>query len=180
MPLPTLDDFKTHLNMTGTGDDAELYDVLYAAVDVVEGIVGPLRGREITETHYGTSADVLVLRHAPATSLSMVTFQGQSPSAIGDFLLDSESGILRFVGGYRFYGNVTVTYTPGYVTVPAAVRLATLMIGKQMWDTQRGSQPLPLQGAAEETPADFGGYDPGIPARARILLESFARGPRIA
>jgi hypothetical protein len=51
--LPTLTDLKAHLNLDTTADDGELADMLDAAVDVVEGIVGPITSKTVTETHHG-------------------------------------------------------------------------------------------------------------------------------
>ena len=186
MPLPTLDDFKTHLNVTTSNDDAELSDALDAAVDVVEGLVGPLRGQSVSETHHRVASDVVILRHRPIVSLESVTlrvYAGWDPigQALTDFDLDADAGLLRLVSGYPIRGDVTVTYTAGLDTVPPAVHIATLMIGKQMWETQRGSQPLPLQAQdSGDVNFDTPSYAAGIPERARVLLEPFARGSQIA
>jgi hypothetical protein len=67
--LPTLTDLKAHLNVTTSDDDGELADMLDAAVDVVEGIVGPITSKTVTETHYAMSSDVLVLRRMPVGDL---------------------------------------------------------------------------------------------------------------
>jgi hypothetical protein len=71
VPLPTLADLKAHANITGT-DDAELQDMLDAAVDVAEGIVGPLSDETVTETHYGMASRLLVLRKAPVSAVTAV------------------------------------------------------------------------------------------------------------
>jgi hypothetical protein len=75
--LPTLTDLKAHLNfeVTSTADDGELADMLDAAVDVVEGIVGPITSKTVTETHYGLSSDVLVLRRMPVADLLSVGYR---------------------------------------------------------------------------------------------------------
>lgn len=185
MPLPTLDDLKRHMNMTASGDDDELYDVLDAAVEVVEGIVGPLRGQSVTETHRGVASDVVLLRRRPIaslTSVSLETYSGWNVvgKSLADFVLDADAGLLRLASGYPFRGDVTVTYTAGFASVPAAIRLATLMIGKQMWETQRGSQPLPLQSSDDGAPIESSFYSPGIPPRAQVLLEPYVRGSQVA
>lgn len=183
MPLPTLDDFKAHLNITSSANDAELGDFLYAAVDVVEGVVGPLRGRSVTETHYRVSSPLLVLRHSPVMSVESLTFSYQpgAPSTAylaGDYSLDAEAGVLRLAAGFWFRGDVTVTYTTGYDTVPPALQLATLVVGKYLWETQRPASSARTAGAAE--PVNDYGYSPGLPERAKILMEPFTRGPGVA
>jgi hypothetical protein len=183
MSLPTLDDLKTHANITGTQDDAELLDHLYAAIDVVESIVGPLRDGEVTETHRGVNTDVLILRSTPVGTLVDVStrlYPGYDMSAgtLVDYELDTASGLLRLASGGYFRGDVRVTYRTGRDYLPASVRLAILIIGKSLWETQRGAQPLPLQGSDEGTVNTS--YAPAIPARAATLLEPYARGGQVA
>lgn len=182
MSLPTLGDFKVHLNATGTQDDAELLDHLYAAIDVVEGVVGPLRDGEVTEIHRGMNTDVLILRSTPAVALvdvSTRSYPGEMVAqTLSDYELDSASGLLRLASSGWFRGDVKVTYATGRAFLPASIRLATLIIGKSLWETQRGAQPLPLQGSDEGTVNTS--YAPAIPARAATLLEPYARGGQVA
>jgi hypothetical protein len=169
--LPTLTDLKAHLNKTSTtADDAELADMLDAAVDVVEGIVGPVTTSPVTETHR-VSSDVLVLRRMPVAGLVSV-----SPGSLADFALDVDSGLLRRVDGYGFVGPVTVTYSVGRPMVPAAISLAILIIAGHLWETQRGTSPSALslqQPGAEPLDAPVAGY--AIPNRARDLLARYVR-----
>jgi hypothetical protein len=182
--LPTLVDLKTYLNITETADDGELTDMLDAAVNVVENIVGPLSGTPVTETHYGVAGPFLVLRRVPAASLTAVSvrlYTGMDPVAqdVTAYSVDTDTGVVRLVNGYPLRGDVTVTYSAGYDTVPAAVSLATLIVAAQLWETQRGAMPLPANATDDQT--SFGvGFAPAIPDRAKTLLEPFARGPMVA
>jgi len=183
VPLPTLDDFKRHQNITTSTDDAELSDILAAAVEVTEGIVGPLRGRSVTETHRRVASDVVILRHRPVLSLDAVAqraYAGWEPvgQLLADFDVDPDAGLLRLASGYPIRGDITVTYTAGFDTVPQAVWLATLIIGAHLWETQRGSQPLPLQGSDPDVLPSGAGF--AIPNRAAELLAPYARGSQVA
>jgi hypothetical protein len=164
---PSLDDLKAHLNITDSDNDDELLGMLDAATDVTESIVGPLAGGTVTETHYGLSSDVLVLRQVPVAALVSVS---------GRLWPDGALGTLRLVSGYRFAGDVTVTYTTGR-EAPAAVRLAVLIIAAHLWETQRGSAPV---GPLSTDDGTVSGLGFAIPNRARELLAPFAYGPRVS
>ena len=162
MSLPALADLKAHLNLptAGGADDAELAEMLDAAVNVVEGIIGPITAASVTETHRGVRSDVIVLRRTPVVDLVSVSSRyGSSLTAesLGDFELDAESGLLRRADGYGFAGSFTVTYSVGRPSVPADIRLAILIIAAHLFETQR----MPGLSAAS-APAGFGGAD-GIP-----------------
>ena len=178
---PSLDDLKAHLNITDSDNDDELLGMLDAAVDVAESIVGPLAGDTVTETHYGLSSDVLVLRQVPVAALVSVSGRLWPGAAVtsyllSDYELDGALGTLRLVSGYRFAGDVTVTYTTGRET-PAAVWLAVLIIAAHLWETQRGAAPV---GPLSTDDGTVSGLGFAIPNRARELLAPFAYGPRVS
>lgn len=176
--MPTVADLKAHLqypaNDDGT-DDGELGYFLSAAVEVVEGIVGPLSPCSVTETHYGVSSNLIVLDKAPVVSLTSVTTA--VPRLLTDFTLDAETGVLRTIPGIRIYGDVTVTYVVGRSGVPFGVHLASVVIAAHLWQTQRGNGPSagPLQpDLAPPVPMGF-----AIPSRATELLAPY-RQVRVA
>lgn len=183
MSLPSLSDLKAHLNNPSAADDDELQLILDAAVNVVEGIVGPLSSPTVTETHFAVASPVLVLRSFPVaalTSVSLRQYVGTAAAEVtSDYLLDPAQGTLRRTDGGYIRGDVTVTYIAGWDTPPAAVLLATLIIAAQLWETQRGAMPLPMQSSDAAPPINVG-YAPGIPTRAKTLLEPFARPPGVA
>ena len=181
MSLPTLTDLRAQTNITTSADDEELQDHLDAAVDVVSGIVGPIDSpASVTETHYNASSDVLVLRRMPVGSLVSVSSRYgavTTPLLLSDYELDADTGLVRLAAGTRFCGTYTVTYTSGRVDLPAAIRLAVLIIAEHLWSTQRGAAPVgPL--ATDDTFATPGaGY--AIPNRALELLAPYRR-PAVA
>lgn len=160
-----LPEVKAHANVTSSVADIELEMMRGAAQDVVEGLVGPVLHRVVTETVTARSG-VVVLRVAPVVSLTTVT---PVPSVLP--VLDGPTGILRGV-----VGTVDVAYVAGRTSVPDAIRLATLIIAGHLWETQRGSSPTALQ---EEDPAPAGiGY--AIPNRALDLLGPYLLPPAVA
>ena len=185
MPAPTLIDLKAHLNIDVgyTTDDGELTDMLDAAINVVENIVGPLASESITEIHYATSGPMVVTRRAPlldVTAINARWYAGMDWVAqdVTGYEVDTTTGAIRQANGYLFCGDVQVTYDVGYVDVPAAVRLATLVIAANLWETQRGAMPLPANSTDDDYAANVG-FAPAIPNRAKTLLEPFALGPMV-
>ena len=182
MSLPTVDDLRRHANMTSTADDAELQDHLDAAVEIVEGLIGPIDApATVTETHYNTSSDVLVLKRMPVGALVSVSSRvGASTTALtlADYELDAASGLLRVASGARFYGSYTVSYTSGRDALPASIHLAVLIIAAHLWETQRmpgmGDSVQPGFGGADGVP-DAGSLGRGyaIPNRAQELLRPY-------
>jgi hypothetical protein len=181
--IVTYQDVKTHLNLTDDGDAFELTRFIDAASDIVEQIVGPLSDSTYTETHDATNRSVLVLNHFPVQSVQSVvesvwgasrTLTAQPVGSAGfGYTMAAESGVMerRFYGGpSRFCGPVTVTYTAGRGSVPAAVQLATLVIVAHLWQTQRGAAPLPSVGG-EPAPAFV--QNGGVPPLALELLRGY-------
>lgn len=182
MSLPTVDDLKIHANITTDTHDTELGDMLDAAVEVVEGIVGPVGEGTVTETHWNVSSGVLVLRQHPASALVSVSSRvGATTTALmlADYELDPATGIVRLANGSGFYGTFVVSYSTGRAVVPAAIRLAILIVAAHLWETQAmpGMEGIvqPGFGGADGIP-DAGSVGRGfaIPNRAQELLRPFA------
>ena len=194
MAIVTYEDVKAHLNLTDDRNAFELQRFIDAATNVVEQQIGPILPVSYTETQNVGGFSTLVLNHAPVQSVQSVTEYtwgvaqvltsqplGFTPTTTLGYMLDSNSGIMvRRSSGFQanFYGPVTVSYTVGRATVPAAVQLATLIIVAHLWQTQRGSSPLPSLGGDVAPPV---GQVAGIPALALDLLKGFdTRLPTIA
>jgi hypothetical protein len=114
-----LDDAKTYLRITGTGDDDALRDVLEAASDLCERYTRKVwrRSTVTAELHSG-GTDVIYLRQAPVVSVTSVTDTGVAVSS-STYTLDAPTGRL-FFGDTRSTGcwtagqeNISVTYVTG-------------------------------------------------------------------
>jgi hypothetical protein len=173
MPLASLDEFKEHLNITSSSDDAELWTMLDAADAVVRGIVGDVGTGSVTESVRVVGGTAILSRKPTGDVLV-------NGSPIGGNV-DQAAGIITNLGfGYTglYPYRLTVTYPVGSDFVPAPVKLATLIVGKYMWESQRPASTARTAGAAE--PAVDYGYSPGLPERAKVLLEPYSRKSAIA
>lgn len=166
LPLAML---KDRLRITRSGEDADLLLTLNAAVGLVEGVVGPLIPRQVTET-VSVNCGVAVLRQAPVVSVATVT----DGSAAVTHHFDSSAGVLRAL---PTWGPVEVTYVAGRASVPDEITLAIIIIAQHLWELQRGSGPT-------QVPDDDFFPTPGlgyaIPSRAQDLLAPHALPPTVA
>lgn len=165
----SLDEVKRQANVSSTTSDDELDLFRGAAQEAVEGLIGPVLRRTVTEVHPAGSGAV-VLRQRPVLSVDVVTAAGSAAA----FTADAASGTLSTRAGW--YGPVTVTYTVGRPVVPDSVRVAALIIAEHLWATQRGAAPSPYQDdvAAPSVPVPY-----SIPNRAVDLLRPYMAPPAV-
>jgi hypothetical protein len=150
--------------------------MLDAAVDVVEGIVGPITSETVTETHYRVSSDVLVLRRMPVADLLSSVYRYRVPrrrTCCCRRLRARRGHGHRPVGvGWLVRGSYTGHVLGRRPTVPAAVRQALLIIAAHLWETQRGAAPVgPL--AADDTGAHSRPWVRGPEPGRRELLAPY-------
>lgn len=166
----SLEEVRTYANITTAGNDDELYLMLGAAQDAVEGLVGPVLWRTVTDT-VPVTGGIAVLRHNPVVSVASVTASDQAVT----YTLNADAGLLT---GLTTTSDVTVSYVAGRAVVSDALRQATLIIAGHLWETQRGNAPSSLQPEEFGTQAVGVGY--AIPNRAADLLAPYLLGPGIA
>lgn len=169
-----LSEFKTHLNITRTNDDAELQRTL----DSAEGWVnhhtaGHLGGGTITLTARSLAGCSLVLPAARLASVVSLTDPlGRPATFTGAELHDLQAGVVALP--YRQRGTWTVVATFD-AEIPDDLRLGTLIIGKHLWDTQRspgrGEGARPGFGPGSEMATPPMGF--AIPRRALELLAPY-------
>jgi hypothetical protein len=194
--LVTLEDVKKHLNKTDSNDDTELQGFIDAATPIIENIAGPVIQRTVVE-YYDGGQSRLELNQLPFISItSVIETYGQTNYTLQEVTLGGVSTGFGFTVDYvtgqiirRAYNaearfpigakNVQVTYVAGRASVPANVRLATLMLIQHLWSTSQmnrnGGRP------------SFGGDDSftvgagfAVPNRVRELLQPSPRVPGIA
>lgn len=195
----SLQDVKSHLNMSGSENDDELYVYLDAATNIIEGLIGAVVPTQYTEVHDGGRTSIITY-HQPVQSVDSITEYignttwtlteqpvGQSINAFGYTLDDPMSGRITrrgagsypqpFVGGA---GTVSITYTAGRETVPPAISLAALVIIGNLWQTQRGAAALPSPGSSGDVAVS--GMAGALPSLAMDLIEGsgLMRVPGIA
>ncbi|MFJ8555308.1 head-tail connector protein [Streptomyces sp. NPDC093676] len=185
MPLITLDDAKAQLDITTSSSDTELQGYIDALTAVIEGIVGPVESREVTETVNGRGPTLSLLQ-TPAVALTSITPQLTHGTTldIAQLHLDGTTGIVRRLDGAYFYGGPwTVVYTAGRDEVPPTIRLAALILLQHLWRTQYGaSRGLSGIGGGEDfnVTEPVPGFGYAVPNRVLQLLEPFKSGPGIA
>jgi uncharacterized phiE125 gp8 family phage protein len=164
--LITLAEAKSHLNIEGDADDAELTTLIGVASDLVEEYANRVwRTTTLTEYHDGGTPDI-VLGRSPVASITSITDDGGVLDS-ADYRLTSATGLVHrlhrsFLGGRQ---GVTVIYVTG-ATTPSLVKQATKETLRHLWKTQRGTLGgrKPLDGDAPS--AGF-----SLPNRVIELLE---------
>ncbi|MFF9129123.1 head-tail connector protein [Streptomyces sp. NPDC014806] len=185
MALITLADAKAQLDITTATHDTELQGYIEALTAVVEGIVGPVETRTVTETVNGRGP-ALCLAQTPAVSLTSITPQltGGTALDVAQLHLDGATGIIRRRDGGRFYGGPwTVVYTAGRPEVPPTIRLAALILLQHLWRTQYGAaRGLTGIGGSDDFSVSepVPGFGYAVPNRVLQLLEPFKSGPGVA
>lgn len=165
--VATLSEFKRHLNIpdSNTSNDTELTDVLTAASELVEKIIGgPLAVQSFTQ-RYNTSADVIAPNYRPLVAVTSVTPDYGTALDSSTYTVDTAAGTVTSL--YGTWGTGTLVYTAGLAAVPYRIKLAGLIIAKHIWETQRGSG-RPGDGDNDSWNPTMG-Y--AIPRRAQELLE---------
>ena len=138
MALVTLSELKTFLGITDDSQDT----VLQIYVDSANVFVKKYCERDLEETSYlreqydGSGTAELVLRQYPLISVEGVWVEGDELDESTDntdqdgwYIYKEETGILR----HRLYwdrarGNIEVSYTAGYETVPSDLKHCCLLI----------------------------------------------------
>lgn len=183
MALITLDDAKAQLNITDDSQDAELQAYIDGLTPVIEGIIGPVENRTVTETVRGTGA-ALALQQVPAVSLTSLTAQltGGTSYNVAGLHLDGATGIVRRLdGGYFTGGPWTAVYEAGRGTVPATVNLASRILLQHLWSTQRFSRGGLAGGGDDYSVTEpVPGFGYAVPNRVLQLLEPYKQPPGVA
>jgi len=128
------------------GDKTEvlerLADCLAAASAWFEGTTGPILTASYTERLSGGLSSVLKLMHKPCTAVTSLTVNGSTWSVLtsagtdtGQEVFLPSHGMWLEARGYLWpkgNGNIQITYTAGYATIPEdiqqAVALLTLLL----------------------------------------------------
>ncbi|MFI6347257.1 hypothetical protein [Streptomyces sp. NPDC050560] len=185
MALLTLDDAKAQLNLTNTTEaqDAELQAYVDAVGPVIEGYIGPVEPREVTQTVVGRGP-TLCLSTTPVlvvTSLTSV-YAGWTGIDSAGLHVDGESGVLRRLDGAHFRGGPwTAVYTAGREEEPGTVNLAARMLVQHLWRTQNRASPSVLGGGDDYSVTEpVPGFGYAVPNRVLELLEPYKRPPGVA
>ena len=196
--LVSLDEVKAHLNKTDFTDDLELEGFIEAATPLIENITGPVINRTVVEYHDGGSMSISLDQMPVASITSIVETYGQTNYTLAQVEMGTaQSGfsysfspttgqvIRRAFNSAAIFPqgekNIAVTYVAGRATVPANIRLATMMLVQHLWTTSQmnrnGGRPT-LGGDDIFTPNVGMAY--AMPNRVKELLVPSALVPGVA
>lgn len=155
----SVDEVKAHANITSNASDDEVELIRNAAQDAVEGLIGPVLWRTVTQAVSANSSTV-VLNTLPVVSVTSLTLGGT-----GTTYTLTDGGLLLDV---PMRGDMVATYVVGRARVTDDIRMAALIIAAHLWQTQLGASPTQLQDGFGDQTASGIGY--AIPNRAADLL----------
>ncbi|MGW6566444.1 hypothetical protein [Streptomyces sp. NPDC054975] len=185
MALLTLAQAKATLALPASStqydDDLNAYNA--ALTEVIEGFVGPIDPRAVTELADARGQTLILLR-TPALSLTTFTPVGTGGSsvAVADLHLDGSSGAVSRLDGSDWHGGPwTVTYQAGRLTVPATFGVAARLLLQHWWRTRYGAA-RGNAGSGEDFDVNepVPGFGYAIPNRVLQLLEPYRRPPVVA
>lgn len=130
--LTTLASVKAWLGITSNTDDALLGRLITAYSEYVQTWLSrDLMSHPVQEVRDGTGGQVMVFAQYPVTAVASVVIDGVSlPVSTGHFspgFSFSEQSLI--VRGYRFsrgVGNVEISYTAGFASVPPEIEQAVI------------------------------------------------------
>ncbi|MDG9717403.1 hypothetical protein [Streptomyces sp. DH24] len=179
MALVTLSEAKRQLDIESTSHDVELQLYVDSLDAVIEGYVGVVEQRAVTDTVSGGGPALSVL-HPPVLAVTALTGGGVSYPA-DTLAVDGPAGLISRSGGAWPAGRYTVTYTAGRAVVPPTIKLAALILLQHLWRTQYGATRVPVGGADDWSVTDpVPGFGYAVPNRVLQLLEPFKLPPGVA
>lgn len=163
-PPVSFDELREHLNLDASepGDNDELWSMLLAATGLVESFVGAMVSRTVTDTVRSSSLPLL-LPQSPVMAVESVARLAASdgPSLAG-------AGTVYPSGYNDITPRYQVTYTIGRDPIPEDLKLATLIVARQLYDTQRSGAAVAftnMVGQETQIPMGF-----AVPRRAAELM----------
>lgn len=157
----SIEDTKTFINFNSTSDEGLLRQIMAAATELIEEVVGICVIKTFTNERIpgGYQARVLKLPHGPLvdetsiTSISSVRTNGPTwTQANGDFVVYPDSATVELASYLPFYfGPWKGTYTAGRAVISQKIQLAAFEICYDMWATQRPYGMDSLEPGPEET-----------------------------
>lgn len=181
MALLTLDEAKTQLNIRSDANDVELGMYIEALTSVIEGYVGVVEEREVTETVIGQGPAVVLLQTPVLSLASLAPIEtGGTAVDVAGLHVDGPSGVVRYANRAEFSaGPWTATYTAGRAVIPPTIRLAALLLLQHLWRTKNGAARG--GGGADDysVTEPIPGFGYAVPNRVLELLEPFRLPPGI-
>lgn len=181
MALLTLAEAKRQADVRSDAQDAEIQLYIDALTDVIEGYVGVVEEREVTDTVTGQGPAVALL-HPPVLSLTSLTptEPGGAAVDVARLHVDGPSGVIAYADRSQFSGGPwTAVYQAGRPEVPATIRLAALLLFQHLWRTRNG--PARGGGGSDDysVTEPIPGFGYAVPNRVLELLEPHKLPPAV-
>ncbi|WP_228988594.1 hypothetical protein [Streptomyces sp. DH8] len=182
MALLTLAEARAQTDTRSASSDTEMQMYIDALTAVIEGYVGVVEVREVTETVDGQGPAVVLL-HPPVLSVTSLTpvEPGGAAVDVARLHVDGPSGVLAYADRSRFCGGPwTAVYQAGRTVVPATIRLAALLLFQHLWRTRNGPARGGGGGSDDYSVTEpIPGFGYAVPNRVLELLEPYKLGPGI-
>ncbi|MFZ4264503.1 hypothetical protein [Streptomyces arboris] len=181
MALLTLVEAKRQTDTRSEAQDAEIQLYIDALTSVIEGYVGVVEEREVTDTVTGQGPAVALL-HPPVLSVTSLTptEPGGAAVDVARLRVDGPSGVIVYADRSQFSGGPwTAVYRAGRAEVPATIRLAALLLFQHLWRTRNG--PARGGGGSDDysVTEPVPGFGYAVPNRVLELLEPYKRPPAV-
>ncbi|MET9923419.1 MULTISPECIES: head-tail connector protein [unclassified Streptomyces] len=181
MALLTLAEAKRQADVRSEAQDAEIQLYIDALTSVIEGYVGVVEEREVTDTVTGQGPAVALL-HPPVLSVTSLTptEPGGTAVDVARLRVDGPSGVIAYADRTLFSGGPwTAVYRAGRTEVPATIRLAALLLFQHLWRTRNG--PARGGGSSDDysVTEPIPGFGYAVPNRVLELLEPYKRPPAV-
>ncbi|GAA1701620.1 phage gp6-like head-tail connector protein [Fodinicola feengrottensis] len=176
--VASLEEFKEQLNRNPAInsdylDDGELRTYLGAATRIVEFFIGPISVKTFSErftSYQGVGfGGVIVPRKSPLVSVVSIVPDNGSVVNVSDptqVTVDTLTGSVSV--NLNWVQSGVITYTAGRSAIPDNAKLAGMIIGQHLWQTQNGGGGLPFPGDTSQLVIQGSPYS--IPNRAKELL----------
>lgn len=178
-----IDEVKDYINYGNSSNEDVLRQVMQAATELCEKVVGSCVQRTLTNVRIpGNSKVAIRLPQGPVpTASSVISIRSIYPSgpiwtyANGDFTVSPESGVVELNSLSPFWqGPWTANYTVGRLVIPQSIQLAAKEIVFDMWSTQRpygASEMEPGPEATARIEQMIASYS--VPPHAQVLLSGY-------
>lgn len=145
MAVISLQEAKTHLNITGTEVDDEVTAFINAATTAIVSRVGPIESTSANTVrrHGGVRALTVKTGHH-LLSVQSVTPVGGTAITASLLFIDTDGGVIEYADGSAFTERAyDIVYTAGWNPVPTDLKQAVLEMTRHLWKTQRGTNRRP-------------------------------------
>ena len=182
MAYATVTNVKEHLNISGSAQDAFLSNLITEVESVIN--LYCVRGDGFasashTEYYDGGGIAQLTLTHTPVTAIASVY-----DDLDGDFGSDTLVGATEYrvaratgelvnkdsIAWQDGVGNIKITYTGGYSTIPADIRLATIRLTAKFYNLRSSSGIKQMTAGALNLSFDY-----SIPDDVKVILNKYRK-----